>query len=158
MKKTGLCTALVLAAGIALAGPVEDFDQASTALQEQLGAGQITELQAAKKMHELAQTLFPHDYQFQSVRNYKVFLASKLESGQIDRTEFDYLWQERRLQYFAEREKAQPQQVQAPAPAPDYATPLLLQSIGNAITRATAAPSTRCTTSPIGNSLSTTCY
>lgn len=158
----GVCMALAYAA---CADPTQEFDSQSRVLEQRLDKGEITELVFAKEMADLAKALFPTDYGFQSLRNYRVLLASRLERGDIKRDEFDYLWSEKRLQYLAERDRerqrqalAVQQQETADQAARDTAIGHTLGSIGRSITNASSPIGVRCVSSPVGASASTTCY
>jgi hypothetical protein len=157
----GVCVAT---AGVAHADATQEFDSMASVLEQRLDKGEITEMMFAKDMADLAKAIFPNDYRYQSLRNYRVLLASRLERGDIKRDEFEYLWSEKRLQYLADREKDRHQQVQAlqqqdasDQAARDMAIGHALGSFGRSITNATRPTGVRCVSTPVGASVSTYC-
>lgn len=140
---TGL---LALVLQTAVAGSTEDYETEQARIHAQLDAGAITELDAARELADLSVRLFPNDYRLQSLRNYKVLLANRLERGEIRRDEYDYLWKERRLQYLSQRNAAQQQAEQDAARAQAQNNAAALNIIGNSIRRTTAQTGINCVT------------
>lgn len=157
-----LLTALACSTGaLGADDPYDLFDAHGEQIRAKVTSGAMTELDAAKDMSAYTDSVLPTDYKLRSVMNYRVLLASRLERGDIKRDEFDYLWKEKVLKFTEER-TAEMQQANAPQQsAPTYApnpaaTALLLQGMGK-VFRAGAPSTTRCVSTPVGASVSTTC-
>lgn len=177
MKKSlyAVCLAALLACTTAATADnrMEEFSARSEALQQQVLTGAMTELDGAKEMAALAEKIFPEEYNLHAFRKYKVLLASRLERGEIQREEFDYLWSEKIAEFQAKRAAeisrqqfdagATERNVYAQQQAADEArtaaaSALFLQGVGNAFRNAAPRTPVRCTSVPVGASISTNCY
>lgn len=90
------------------------IDQRGRELQEQLDANTVDDLEHAARMLAVAKVYFPYDKRFVNHRQYKLDLAVRLTSGEIDRQRYDSLWAMKRQEFNGEvaREKSQIQQQQ----------------------------------------------
>lgn len=163
MKKTAsLILAAALLAGCATSQPAYDaaaaFDQEMIGLDHRIQAGQITEVQLAERAADLARTYFPTDYKFHSLRDYKILIAKRFERGDLSKEEFDYLWSERRNAFMAERQQISSQIAAEDDARKAAATAFMLQRMGTAVRGAYQQPGVRCTSTPIGSSVTTNCY
>lgn len=157
-----LILAAVLLVGCATGQPAFDataaFDREMTDLDSRLRIGQITEVQLAERAADMARTYFPTDYKFHSLREYKILIAKRFERGDLSREEFDYLWSERRNAFMAERQQLSNQMAAEEDARKAAATALMLQRMGTAVRGAYQQPGVRCTSTPMGASVSTSCY
>jgi hypothetical protein len=156
-----LLIAACFSGAVLAADATTEYDERATALITKVEKGEMSELDAAKAMAAMTEHLFPQDYRFQSLRNYKVLLASRFERGEIKRDEYEYLWKERVLQFNAERDQAtkqdqamRQQQAQADAQSRAVALGTAAKVFGDSLQRASQPHGLRCTT--IGSS--TSCF
>lgn len=161
-KTTAIIFAAALLAGCATSQPTFNataaFDQEMMSLDSRLRNGQITEVQLAERAADMARTYFPTDYNFHSLRDYKILIAKRLERGDLSREEFDYLWSEKRNAFMAERQQINNQMTAEDDARKAAATAFMLQRMGTAVRGAYQQPGVRCTSTPMGASVSTTCY
>jgi hypothetical protein len=141
-----------------------EFNSRAKVLKQKLDAGTMTELGFAREMASLTAELFPTDYKLQDLRDYKVLLASRLERGEIDRDEYDYLWSQKTSAFLAERERDNDEYQAAQASRQEtesresvnqtVAAGVVAQGADNAFGNTAPAPDVRCTTNvPAGTAL-----
>lgn len=138
-----------------------DFDREMIVLNAEADSGRLTELQFAERAAGMARQYFPTDYRFHALRDYKVYLARRLEEGRLDRTEYEHLWAERRSQFLEDRQQIQQANAADDAERRRRAAAAFANSMSNAARNTYPAPAgpVRCTSMQgIGNSVSTTCY
>lgn len=143
-----------------------EFNSRAKVLKQKLDAGTMTELGFAREMASLTAELFPTDYKLQALRDYKVLLALRLERGDIDRDEYNYLWSEKTSAFLAERERDN-EEYQAAETSRQGAESsestesgdqtveagVVAQGADNAFGNAASAPGVRCTNNvPTGTS------
>jgi hypothetical protein len=141
-----------------------EFNSRAKVLKQKLDAGTMTELGFAREMASLTAELFPTDSKLQALRDYKVLLALRLERGDIDRDEYNYLWSEKTSAFLAERERDNEEYQAAEASRQEtessesgnqtVAAGVVAQGADNAFRNDASAPSVRCTTNvPTGTSV-----
>lgn len=153
-----------------------ELDAALEEVTKRKETGLLTEVQYSHEIAALMKRYLPEDYEIHTVAEYRVYLATELEQKKISQAEFRYKWEERKNAFYTKRQRyiaahtaliEQRRQVEISSQAREEAATdarrsgaiaTLLQGVGNAFTRSAQPNSVRCTSIPVGASVSTTCY
>lgn len=160
-----MLAALFLIGQQAFAETLSDkFEARAAELSAQVDKGAVSEVASAKELADMAKRMFPTDYNFHALRDYRILIASRLERGDIKREEFDYLWTEKKRQYHAERDRldreyasAERQQQADDGAARARAVAAFAGSLNRSTETAARSVGARCTSNAIGGTLFTNC-